>query len=211
MTTPIDEFLLRPENLETALQLMEHVERVRLQIFQEFWDGVRQDLDARLRDAGLDDKWMTAYFHPSIRDRYSTLAIYWRAGWEADERDNHSRPYVGAEGMTGNPGPCVLVVHRGVGEGVGPEKQDPIDQELGQRLQNRGLKGTKWSIGMRQFIRDGLPSFALTDTAVVMSLLSDRAAGKIRSDVVKLIWDVFQESQGALEELAKKDPYRTAH
>jgi hypothetical protein len=79
------DYLAKPENLPTALEISDHIEKVKDKLQYGFWAAVQTELDVRLVESGFNQSWMLRTAEQRPVDDYYWCCFHQIGRYEANE------------------------------------------------------------------------------------------------------------------------------
>jgi hypothetical protein len=199
MTDEIVTFLLEPDRLKLAVELVAKMEDVRERVLDTYWQNVRAGLDSRFVER--TGRWEA--FGPSrVLDAYSAIGIAPRSDRSGREDDRSLSGYrVVYECLAGTKHPAYLGVQCSGQIGTDAALQ-PCEQEIKNRLEQLGLKRREehW-LGWQYINELGLPAITAGDLAVLLVLNDDNrnVDHPLADHAAQVLWDVFSSTRELLE------------
>lgn len=207
MTDAIQQFFLNPytpERFEDALELAQHVESYRRDLYQQFCRDVAAMLRERLEETSNDD-WWEVRFNDVFFDHFPFKdGSGWRIAWRDCQSSRHFAVKVEYESGNG--------LFYGLTRGFAlknPDSQDPGDKRLQAKLKARGFERSTHRWLGRRFLGDmGLPRFRPSRTDDVLAVHRARLESKdLAVRVFDRVWELFHTIRPELEELNEHWPY----
>jgi hypothetical protein len=191
MDDELRKFLTEPSSLDTALEVAEAVETIRLEIFEQFWGQVKAQLSAKLKCHGYQRQWKV---HGDFVASCPYLGIYW---------NHHNWKFfaVAFESLTGTSYPAYYGIWRG--------------KKIQARALAAQLRGAfvtdedDWWVGWQYLHELGLPEFRITKKEDVLKLSEDNSNPDhpLADQLASLLWDLFDRHRKELEDLNENHPY----
>jgi hypothetical protein len=198
MTDEIVAFLLEPERLKLAVELVPKMEAVKEHILEEYWKNVRVLVDRRLSDHALQ-RW-EAFGPTKVLEDYSAVGIVARS----DLSGREGRYRVIYECLAGTKYPAYLGAKSGLPIGAHAAVQ-AYEQGIKALLEQQRLKmSDRYWLGWQYIGELGLP--AITPDLAVLVVLNDdnrRANHPVADQAAQLLWDVFSSIRELLEKAAE--------
>ena len=205
MTDTIRQFFLNPdepERFENALELAQHVESYRRELYQQICCDVAAKLSGRLKETGDDQRWEVRF-----NDRFFEHFPFknesgWRIAWRDCQSSRHFAvkvEYASGKGL-----------FYGVTRGFDlMNNQHPGDERLQAKLKAQGFESWRNRWLGRRFLGDmGLPRFRPSRTDDVLAVHRARLNGEdLAGQVFDRVWELFQAIRQKLEQLNEHWPY----